>query len=60
MPQDNVQAQKWFNLAGAGGVEDGREGRDMVTKEMTLEQIDEALVGELKLARLIHGMAGIR
>ena len=40
--QDYVQSHKWFNLAGASGNEDAREKRDIVAKQMTSEQIDEA------------------
>ena len=42
VPQDHVQAHKWFNLAGTGGVEDGRKGRDILAKQMTPAQIAEA------------------
>ena len=42
VPQDDVQAHKWFNMAGAGGVEDGRKNRDIVATKMTPAQIAEA------------------
>ena len=42
VPQNHVQAHKWFNLAGAGGDEDGRKNRDIVAKVMTPAQIAEA------------------
>ena len=42
VPQDHVQAHKWFDLAGASGSEDGRKNRDIVTKKMTQAQIAEA------------------
>ena len=42
VPQNYVQAHKWFKLAGAGGDEDGRKNRDIVAKVMTPAQIAEA------------------
>ena len=42
MPQDNVEAFMWFNLAGLKGSKDAREARDMVAERMTEEQIIEA------------------
>ena len=42
VPQNHVQAHKWFNMAGAGGVEDGRKNRDIVATKMTPAQIAEA------------------
>lgn len=42
VPQDNVQAHLWFNLANAGGVSYAREARDQLAEEMTPEQIKEA------------------
>ena len=42
VPQDYVEAHKWFNLAGANGVEMGRENREIIEKLMTGEQITEA------------------
>jgi hypothetical protein len=32
----------WFNLAAANGRENGSEGRDLVAKKMTSDQIAEA------------------
>ena len=40
--QDHVQAHKWFNLAGARGMEGGRRNRDEVATKMTPAQIAEA------------------
>jgi TPR repeat protein len=41
-PQDYVQAHMWFNLAGASGIAEGIQGRDVVASQMTPEQIAEA------------------
>ena len=40
--QDYARAHMWFNLAAANGRENGSEGRDLVAKEMTSDQIAEA------------------
>ena len=40
--QDYVSAHVWFNLASANGHDKADENRDLVAKEMTTEQIDEA------------------
>lgn len=42
VPQDDVQAHMWFNLAAAQGDEDGKKGRDRAAGKMTLQQIAEA------------------
>ena len=42
VPQDNVLASIWFNLAAAQGNEDGQKGRDLVASQMTPDQIAEA------------------
>ncbi len=47
MPQDYVQAHMWYNLAGAQGLEQAAENRDIVAKRMTPAEIAEAQ----KLAR---------
>ena len=40
--QDFVQAHKWYNIAAAQGSEIARENRDLITRQMTPEQIAEA------------------
>jgi uncharacterized protein len=45
--QDYVQAHKWFNIAGANGVDSGRENRNITEERMTPKDIFEAQ----KLAR---------
>ncbi len=47
VPQDCVQAYKWFDLSAAQGNNAAVENRDTVAKRMTAEQIAEAQ----KLAR---------
>jgi len=42
VPQDYVQAHKWFNLAAANGEKRGAMFRDVLAKQMTRAQIDEA------------------
>jgi len=39
---DYVEAHKWFNIAGANGLDEGRKFRDKIEKRMTHEQIDKA------------------
>ncbi|MCP4274797.1 MAG: hypothetical protein GY779_00375 [Gammaproteobacteria bacterium] len=47
MPQDYVQAHKWFNLAAVSGDADAVSNRDDVAAKMTAAQIAKAQ----KLAR---------
>ncbi len=47
VPQDFVQAYKWYNLAATYGEKRGAEARDALAKQMTPAQIAEAQ----KLAR---------
>ena len=47
VPQDYVQAHKWFNLSAENGMNEAAESRDALAKHMTPAQIDEAQ----KLAR---------
>jgi TPR repeat protein len=42
VPQDYIQASMWVNLAAAQGQEEAVKGREILTKEMTPEQIAEA------------------
>ena len=42
VPQDYVQAHKWYNIAGANGSETGTSNRDSVAKQMTPAQVAEA------------------
>ena len=42
VPQNDIQAHMWFNLAGARGNENAREARDIVKDRMTPEQTAEA------------------
>ena len=47
VPQDYVQAHKWYNLAATQGDEDALKNRDDVAKRMSLADISKAQ----KLAR---------
>jgi TPR repeat protein len=42
VPQDYVQAHKWFNISGSNGLEPGRENRELVAEKMTVEHIAQA------------------
>jgi uncharacterized protein len=42
VPQDYVEADKWFVLAGTNGYEGASKGRMFVEKAMTRGQISEA------------------
>ena len=42
VPQDDVYAHLWYNIAGANGDPTGRKYRDEVAKRMTPDQIAEA------------------
>jgi len=42
VPQDYVYAHMWWNIAASNGNENGGELRDLVAKEMTSSQIQEA------------------
>ena len=42
VPQDYVAAHMWLNLAAAAGVEEARQGRDVLAESMTPEQVAEA------------------
>ena len=50
VPQDYVQAHKWYNLAAASGNKDAVKNREIVAAKMTPAQIAEAekLVREWK------------
>lgn len=37
VPQDDVMAYKWWNIAAAGGYYDAKKDKDIVTKRMTRE-----------------------
>lgn len=41
VPQNYVEAYKWYTLAAAQGIEKARDGREIVAKEMTRELIAE-------------------
>ncbi len=43
VPQDFVLAHMWFNLSAISGNETGRRNRDLLAKQMTSQQIAEAL-----------------
>ncbi len=51
VPQDDVQAHMWLNLAAKQGIERARKARDELAKKMTPAQLDEAqrLAREWKL-----------
>jgi uncharacterized protein len=42
VPQDYVLAHMWWNIAGSNGVEIAIEKRNLLTKEMTKQQIEKA------------------
>ena len=42
VPQDDVYAHMWWNLAGSNGSEDGRGNRDIIAKQMTPSQLEKA------------------
>ena len=42
VPEDDVLAYMWWNLAAAQGVEDAQENKDIIERQMTREQIGEA------------------
>jgi hypothetical protein len=42
VPRDYVQADKWFILAKAGGVEQANKGLSLLESEMTPAQLTEA------------------
>jgi len=42
VPQDYVEAHKWFNLAAAQGLQTAIASRDIAASKMTREQIAEA------------------
>ena len=42
VPQDYVQAHKWFNIAGTNGDKNGTSNRDRVAQSMTSAQLAEA------------------
>jgi TPR repeat protein len=41
VPEDDVQAYAWFNIAAANGREKAKNGKSVVAKEMTPDQIAE-------------------
>jgi TPR repeat protein len=42
VPQDNVQAWMWFNLAAAQGNESAKKNRDIAASHMTRDQLAQA------------------
>ncbi|MCP4305497.1 MAG: SEL1-like repeat protein [bacterium] len=42
VPQDYVEAMKWFQLAAAQGHENAKKYRDLVAEQMTPDQLAEA------------------
>jgi len=42
VPQNYIEAHKWYNIAGANGEDSGRKNRDIIEKRMTPEQVAEA------------------
>ena len=42
VPEDYVQAYKWWNLAAAQGDKNARKNKKIIRKEMTPSQISEA------------------
>jgi TPR repeat protein len=41
VPQDNVYAHMWFNIASSNGSESARANRDIAAKRMTPNQLAE-------------------
>jgi uncharacterized protein len=42
VPQDNVYAHMWFNLAAVDGSKDASKNRDIIAKRMTTADISKA------------------
>ena len=42
VPQDNVYAHMWFNLAAVDGYEDASKNRDIIAERMTTEALSKA------------------
>ena len=42
VPQDYVEAHKWYNLAASRGADTARNNRDIIAERITSEQIAEA------------------
>ena len=42
VPQDYVLAHMWWNLSGSNGQKEGIEGRNIIEKRMTPQQIEKA------------------
>jgi hypothetical protein len=42
VPKNDAEAYFWWNLAAAQGIEQAKNNRDIIEKEMTREQIGEA------------------
>jgi uncharacterized protein len=42
VPEDDVYAHMWWNLAGSNGDEIGRGNRDIIAKRMTPSQLEKA------------------
>ena len=57
VPEDDVQAYAWFNLAAAQGDEDASENKGILSMDMTLAKIAEAQKLSKKLCAKIPGCA---
>ena len=42
VPQNNVIAHMWFNIAAANGVEEGANNRETIAKLMTAEDVSKS------------------
>ncbi len=59
VPEDDIRAYAWFNLAAAQGAKEAMELKDSARKHMTREQIAEAQQLSRELAaRIESGRAG--
>ena len=54
VPENYVVAYAWFNLAGAQGVEEAQEARDLLSSRMTSEQVARAQELSIELLRTIN------
>ncbi len=54
VPEDNVLAYAWMNLAGAQGVDEAQEAKDRLSRDMTREQVARAQELSVELLRTIN------
>lgn len=42
VPKDNIESYKWYNISAAKGLDEAKQGRDLVQSEMSIKQVAEA------------------